>query len=255
MITLRHRAIVRSVRQTGFQSFDALAREFRVSIMTIRRDAVALAELGAVVKRRGGLQSVPEAMGSRSMLAVRSGPSRVLDEAAALCKPGMTVGITAGPSAARLAARFSAIPRLTVVTNSIRAANELWSFGPPADARTDVVMLPGDADESEATTGPLAIAAINQFALNLSFLCVAGFDVRRHRFTDSSASVEVVGAFGACSQQTVVLVECEDDWKSSGPRLVGALQPMPIVIVGSEFADSRTQLLREAGYEVRRAKA
>ena len=50
----RQKDIVKALRESGFLSVVALAKEFEVSVSTIRRDLDELAQSGAIVRTHGG---------------------------------------------------------------------------------------------------------------------------------------------------------------------------------------------------------
>src|SRR5919109_575065 len=126
----RQMLILEEVRRSGAVRVSELTELLGVSDMTIRRDLDVLAAAGLVDKVHGGATAPGRLSADEPGFEAKS--HRQLEEkeaiarvAAELVEPGQAIGLTAGTTTWRLAHHLVDIPDLTVVTNSIQAANVL----------------------------------------------------------------------------------------------------------------------------------
>jgi len=168
----RHHEIMRRLNAAGAVTVAELADDFGVSHETIRRDLKLLAERGqlAVVHggaaRRGEIEiATCRVPGSQDALLA------IGRAAAALVEDGATVALDAGPATMAVAHELIARPGLTVCTNSLAIALLLCRV-----SGTRVFMLGGEVDGADqAISGTDAIAAIDNFRVDIAFIGVAGF--------------------------------------------------------------------------------
>jgi len=170
----RRQAILAAVRAEDAASADALARQFDVSVETIRRDLRALHSEGLLERVYGGATR-PSARSDEGTFSARSIRNielkrAIAARAASLIEPDDTVIIDVGTTALEVARALSAGFRGRVLTNSVPAAMAL------AD-RTglDVLlcggqMRPGDG----ACSGAHAEAFFDEFYADKAFLGSGG---------------------------------------------------------------------------------
>jgi len=169
--TQRRQAIVAELRASAAVSAEALARQFGVSVETIRRDLRALRDRGLLERVYGGATS----RSSEGSFAARStrhveAKRAIARLAASLAGPEDTIVIDIGTTALEVARALPADFRGRVLTNSVPAAMEL-------SARDDVELLlcggqvrPGDA----ACSGAHAEAFFGEFYADKAFLGSGG---------------------------------------------------------------------------------
>ena len=149
----RQSLILQDVRRAGSARVSDLTQRLGVSDMTIRRDLEVLARAGLIEKVHGGAV-LPGAPSSHEpgfdAKAALERPAKVAiaKAAAALVTPGMAIALSAGTTAFELARQLREIPRLTMVTNSVRAASLMEGARPAAAA------APGSGWSSPAACGP-----------------------------------------------------------------------------------------------------
>src|SRR5215471_10257539 len=136
--TQRRQAILAQVREQAAVSAEDLARQFGVSVETIRRDLRRLGERGLLERVYGGATR-PSGRSSEGSFAARSarhtGRKRAIAAlAASLVQPRETIIIDAGTTALEVARALPAGFRGRVLTNSVPVAMEL-------SARPDVELL------------------------------------------------------------------------------------------------------------------
>ena len=172
--TQRRQAILAQVRQESAVSADDLAREFGVSVETIRRDLRRLGEKGLLDRVYGGAtrpagRSREGSFAARSVrrMAAKRGIAQL---AASLVEPGETLVIDIGTTALEVARALPETFRGRVLTNSVPAAMELA-------ARDEIDLLlcggqvrPGDA----ACSGAHAESFFAEFYADMAFLGSGG---------------------------------------------------------------------------------
>jgi len=136
--TQRRQAILAQVRERAAVSAEDLARQFGVSVETIRRDLRSLQERGLLERVYGGATR-PSGRSSEGSFAARSVRNierkrAIAVLAASLVQPEETVVIDVGTTALEVARALPPSFRGRVLTNSVPAAMEL-------SARSDVELL------------------------------------------------------------------------------------------------------------------
>ncbi len=174
--TQRRQAILAEVRQAKAVSADELARQFGVSLETIRRDLRGLRDQGLLERVYGGALSVRSTEGTfATRSALHAERKRAIARlAATLIGPDDTIVIDIGTTALEVARALPAGFRGRVLTNSVPAAMELAG-------REDIELLlsggqvrTGDA----ACFGAHAEAFFAEFYADLAFLGSGGVHPR-----------------------------------------------------------------------------
>jgi DeoR family glycerol-3-phosphate regulon repressor len=172
----RQRAILSLVRERGFVSVAQIVARFGVSEMTVRRDLRALEETRWLQRTHGGAISTADEAGglgeppfTRRQRLHEVAKRAIAVTAAGLVRPGDTIGLDVGTTTLELARRLLDAPKLTVFTNSLRAAMVLAS-GPVA------VYTPGGRVRAKEMSlgGSIALAQLERYRLDRVFLGVSG---------------------------------------------------------------------------------
>ena len=134
----RRQAILAEIRAEDAASADDLARQFGVSVETIRRDLRTLHQKGLLERVYGGATR-PAGRSSEGSFTARSArhtkrKRAIAALAASLVEPGETIIIDVGTTALEVARALPASFRGRVLTNSVPAAMEL-------SARDDLDLL------------------------------------------------------------------------------------------------------------------
>lgn len=175
MITQQRREqILELLRQTGSVSVTELSARFEASESTIRRDLVALAELGKLDKVHGGaMLSNQEFMQSEATLEIKSlknaeEKTRIAEYAASLIRDEDFVFIDAG-STTFLMTTFIRNTRASFVTNCVAHAKELAKHGCRA------FIIGGEFKEStDAIIGMVAAQNMKQYNFSKAFVGANG---------------------------------------------------------------------------------
>jgi DeoR/GlpR family transcriptional regulator of sugar metabolism len=216
----RRAAIVREVRERGGVRVTELVDRFRVSDMTIRRDLDALARAGQLEKVHGGAVAVGESSAYEPGFEAKADRDTALKEAiaqaaAALVVPGSAIALSAGTTTYALAGRLTAVPGLTVVTNSIRIAERFYAAASPGAPGPTVVLTGGVRTPSDALVGPVADAAIRSLHFDAVFLGSHGISPEAGLSTPNLAEAETNRALVA-SARRVVAVADHTKWGLTG---------------------------------------
>lgn len=164
----RHQEIVNLVSKNGEVSVAKLARRFRVSEMTVRRDLAQLYRSGRLRRTHGG------AISSRAGVAeflfqqkrnLHAAQKRAIGrKVATLIQPGMTVCLDTGTTTLEVARAIADIENLTVLTTSLVIASELHTR-----ANVDLILLGGNVRRnSPDLTGPLAEDNLSRFRVDIA---------------------------------------------------------------------------------------
>lgn len=179
-VTQRRRLIQEQVVRTGEVQFAALATEFDVSEMTVRRDIDALERQGVVRRVSGGAIPVSAvafepSYGLRADLDPDS-KDRIAATIAQLLSPGETVVLDSGSTVARVAHAIRGRQLgLTVITPSITVATTLAD-----EPDTHVILTGGEVRAGELSlVGSEAEEAFARYNCDTFVIGVAGVDVVR----------------------------------------------------------------------------
>lgn len=241
----RQEAILAAIRRHGAARVADLVESLGVSDMTVRRDIGELARRGLVLRVHGGAVDARRAAdepGFRAKAELFS-PEKSAIAAAAIeeISPGGAVALSAGTTThlvARLIAETPALRPLTVVTNSLPAAEVLHQA---ADPDLNVVLIGGTRTPSDALVGPVATHALETLRVDVLFLGVHGIDLRAGLTTPNLLEAETDRALVAAAGRTVVVAD-HSKWGVVGLARIVGLADVDLVItdqgVPTDAADS-----------------
>jgi DeoR/GlpR family transcriptional regulator of sugar metabolism len=248
----RQAAILDRVRTTGGVRVGELASDFGVSDMTIRRDLEALAERGLLAKVYGGATTVGAKSTDEPGFTAKSGRQHaekvaIASAAAELVTPGDAIALSAGTTTVELAHRLLDVPELTIVTNSIPAADVFYRA-----ARSDhtVVLTGGVRTPSDALVGPVAVAAIRSLHLDVLFLGVHGMTERTGFTTPNLMEADTNRALVAAAERLVVLADATK-WGTVGISSIAALGDAHMLITDDGLGEDARAVLADHIDELR----
>ena len=250
----RQEVILDEVRTTGGVRVSELVERLGVSDMTIRRDIEALAERGLVTRVHGGATAAGSSVDEPGFAAkshLHTAAKQAIAAAAVqLLEPGASVALSAGTTTHAVASALIGIPRLTVVTNSLRVTN-LFSGTRGLDGTADSVVLTGGVrTPSDALVGPVADLTIRSLHFDLLFLGCYGFDVNAGLTTPNLAEAETNRALIRVARRVVVLAD-HTKWGLVGLSSFARLSEVDVLITDDMLpADARTQVEEHAGQVV-----
>lgn len=151
-----------------------LARIFKISEMTIRRDLNFLAGQYNITRTHGGAmmanQSVVRMISfDESRISHREAKERIAAKAASLVKNGQRIFIDAGSTTRIIPNYLEKDVRAVVVTNHLKVAEHALSFD-----NLSVIMLGGEMIRiSNCSYGPVTEEQIRKYQLDIAFLGAA----------------------------------------------------------------------------------
>jgi DeoR/GlpR family transcriptional regulator of sugar metabolism len=226
----RQELILDEVRSTGGVRVSELVERFGVSDMTVRRDIDALARRGLVTRVHGGATAARSSVdepGFAAKAVLHTAAKRAIAAAAAtLVEPGASVALSAGTTTHAVAAALLGIPRLTVVTNSVRVADLLHESG--RDDHT-VVLTGGERTPSDALVGPVAVGALRRLHVDWLLMGVHGMDAEAGFTTPNLAEAETNRALVASARRVAVVAD-NSKWGVVGLSTIATLGEVDVVV-------------------------
>jgi DeoR/GlpR family transcriptional regulator of sugar metabolism len=242
----RQERILEQVQLTGGARVSDLVDLLGVSDMTIRRDIAALARRGLVARVHGGATAVSDRSADEPGFAVKSGlqtreKAAIALAAVRLVRAGDSVALSAGTTTYAIGLELRSVPQLTVVTNSVPAAELLHQT-----ARDDltVVLTGGVRTPSDALVGPVAVASLRQLHVDWLFLGVHGFDPRAGFTTPNLEEAETNRALIAAARQVAVTVD-STKWGVMGLSSMARLEDVDVVVT-DEGLDPEAQRIMQS---------
>lgn len=242
----RREQILTRVREHGAVRVSDLTRQLDVSDMTVRRDLDVLARAGLLDKVHGGAvtpgrSSTDEPGFETKSTLERGAKDAIAEQARSLVRPGCAVGLSAGTTTWTLAHRLLDVPRITVVTNSVRVASVFYEH-PRADQT--VVLTGGVRTPSDALVGPLAVAALRSLNLDLVFLGVHGMDERTGFSSPNLLEAETSRALADAGQRLVVVAD-HTKWNVVGISTIAAFEDADVVVTDAGLQPEAVAVLTE----------
>jgi len=244
----RQDLILAQIHDRGAVRVADLVTSLDVSDMTVRRDIGELARRGLVHRVHGGAVDARRAAHEPGFRAKSelSGAEKlaIATEALAHLSPGSAVALSAGTTThllARLIAEDPTLRPLTVVTNSLPAAEVLHR---PADHGLTVVLTGGTRTPSDALVGPLATQALSSLRVDVAVLGVHGLDLEAGLTTPNLLEAETDRALVAAASQLVVLAD-HTKWGVAGLSRIVHLDQVDVLISDDALPAEATTALRK----------
>ena len=229
----RRAAILTIVEEAGAVRVSELVDQLRVSDMTVRRDIERLDAEGLLERVHGGAIALLPRAADEPGFSVKSALMTAAKHAIALAAarlvdPGATIGISAGTTTYEFARALRAVPRLTVVTNSMPMAQLLHEGG----GNHVVVLTGGVRTPSDALVGPVAVSALSGLHVDRLFLGAHGIDRLAGLTTPNLVEAETNRALVRAARSVCVLAD------HTKVGIVGLSTFMPLGEVDTLITDS-----------------
>ncbi|GAA1175719.1 DeoR/GlpR family DNA-binding transcription regulator [Pseudonocardia alaniniphila] len=242
----RQELILDAVRTTGGARVSELVERLGVSDMTVRRDIEVLATRGLVTRVHGGATAAGSSVDEPGF-AAKSGlhtaaKQAIAAAAAALIEPGASVALSAGTTTHAVASALLTVPRLTVVTNSLRVAEVLHES--PRDDLT-VVLTGGERTPSDALVGPVAVAALRQLHVDWLLMGVHGMDAEAGFTTPNLVEAETNRALVASARRVAVVAD-NSKWGVVGLSTIATLDEVDVVVTDAGLDEEARKILESS---------
>ena len=242
----RHSYILDRLRADRAVRVGELMRDLEVSDMTVRRDLEVLEAQGHLLRVHGGAillrDSTAHEPGFEAKRTLEhEAKVAIARSAALLVEPGMAVAISAGTTTYEVARCLTGVPRLTVITNSVPAAEVLYHGG-----RSDqsVILTGGVRTPSDALVGPFAVAALRSVNVDIVFLGVHGMTERAGFTTPNLLEADTHQALIDTGARLVVTAD-HTKWGVAGVSTICRLSRADVVIT-DEGLDPGAQAVLQA---------
>lgn len=245
----RQRAILESVNREGRVLVVDLAKRFRTSQVTIRKDLETLHAKGQVYRTHGGaLTARGNVLEDPTLLDKeklhREEKAAIAAQAARMVSEGQVVILDSGTTTTAVARALRNFQNLTVITNAVNIAVEL------SGSNVEVILTGGNMRKNSfSQVGPLAEETLSKLSADIFFLGVDGFDVDFGLSTPNLLEARVNRAMMGAARRTVAVC----DSSKFGKRSLSLLCPISSLHqVITDHGISRTDLnaLKKAGIEV-----
>jgi DeoR family transcriptional regulator, aga operon transcriptional repressor len=245
----RRRAIVEMLQDDGRVLVGDLAKHFRTSLITIRKDLEFLHHQGQLERTHGGALPVKTGAVVDSSLQEKERQHRqekiqIAAAAARMIGKDQVVILDSGTTTMAIARACRQMKSLTIITNATNIATEL------ADSPVEVILTGGVLRRnSYSLVGPLAEESLRKLSADLLFLAVDGFDVRYGLTTPNLLEARVNRAMAESARRTVVVC----DSSKFGRRSLSLILPTSAVhetITDKNIPKQDLKALRDAKVQV-----
>jgi DeoR family transcriptional regulator of aga operon len=245
----RRRAILETMQNDGRVLVGDLARQFRISHVTIRKDLEILHVRGLIQRTHGG--ALPMRGGALEDPTLREKEKlhrkeklAVAAAAAQLVKEGQVVILDSGTTTTEIARALRHFQTLTIVTNAVNIAAEL------ATSSLEVILTGGTVRKNSfSLVGPIAEETLRRLSADILFLGVDGFDVHYGLSTPNLQEAKVNRAMVEIAKRTIATC---DSSKFGRRSLSLIIEPSAIhhVITDRGIPKADAQTLKRAGVEL-----
>jgi DeoR family galactitol utilization operon repressor len=242
----REKTILDFLAENGSLSVGMLARELRVSEVTIRSDLKGLEEKGYLQRSRGGAYpSFHKDILTRQRQNVEE-KKRIAKAAADLVKDGDRIMIEAGTTTALIVRYLIGKRDVQVVTNSTLV------FAYARLNPTINITLTGGVfrRETESLVGPLALQSIRDFNVRIAFVGTDGFTLERGMTTQLAEGAEIVRAMRERAEATWLVAD-SGKYGKTGFVSVLPLSGVDGIITNEGLGSEALRALSDAGLNVK----
>jgi DeoR/GlpR family transcriptional regulator of sugar metabolism len=249
--------ILGQVAQHGGVRVAEVVDALGVSEMTVRRDITDLVARGLVDRVHGGAVA---AAGAAEEPYFRTKESHHQVEKAAIgalaasrVRPGDSVALTGGTTTLAVARALAALPHLgtlTVITNSLPAAQVLHEAAEQARAESrpapTVLLTGGERTRSDALVGPVAVDTLRTLRVEWAFLGAHGFDPGIGLMTPNLSEAATNAAMVASARTPVAVVDASK-WGVLGLRTFCTVQDIAALVTDADPGEATREAAEQHG--------
>ena len=200
-----------------------------ISEMTVRRDITELVSAGLVERVHGGAVAAgPSSMEPRFATKSEQHTNekhQIALAAAKLVRPQDSLALSGGTTTlavARALTELEHFPTLTIITNSLPAANLLFDAA-------DTAREQGHRTPSAALVGLTGIDALSSLRVEWSFMGTHAFDARVGLMTPNLSEAATNRALVRCARTTVAVMDVSK-WDALGLQCFCSLDDLDVLI-------------------------
>lgn len=243
----RQERLLDLIRASGTVRVDEVCSKLEVSPATVRRDLEALEAQGLVRRVHGGAMSTENRreeplFDEKVSLALRQ-KRAIAEKAVGLVEPGDTVFLDGGSTTLELARLLSSRRDITIVTNSLRAMQELSGNGP------QVILIGGELRRrSQTMVGSLTRLMLGQIHFDRAFMGTIGITAEGATTTDPNEAFTKELVMRQASE-VILLADSTKAGKVSFAT-TGSIEDIDILITDPNFDDRLEKNLAKKGVKI-----
>ena len=245
----RQRAILELLQRDGRVLVIDLARHFRTSQVTIRKDLEILHVKGRVHRTHGG--ALPARDGALEDPTLREKEKlhrkeklQIAAAAARMVTEGQVVILDSGTTTTAIARALRNLQHLTIITNAVNIAAEL------SGSSLEVILTGGNLRKNSfSLVGPIAEETLHKLHADILFLGVDGFDVHYGLSTPNLLESKVNRAMIEISKTAVAVCDSSKFGKRS-LSLIAPTASLHHVITDGGIPKADLGALKKAGVAV-----
>lgn len=243
----RHEEIVNLLNERGRLTVGEFSEIFGVSETTIRRDLTTLSAKRLIRRTHGGAVRIYPIATSEAPILQRQAEraaekERIGAAAANLIQDGETLLLVAGSTCLVLARYLNRRTNMTIITDSLLAAQELIRQG-----QHRVIMLGGQFSlEEYAVRGTLARQALEQFRVDHVAMGTRALSVANGLSAETLEEAEFQRACMACSQNIILLAD-SSKFQVSALVQTAPLTQVDVLVSDKELDPNTVEEIRELG--------
>lgn len=257
----RQEHILERVAATGGVRVAAVVEELGISEMTVRRDITELVAQGRVERVHGGAvaagaTSLEPRFQAKSTLHPEA-KRRIGAAAAELVRPGDSLALSGGTTTLALARALTALehfPTLTVITNSLPAAQLLFDAADASQAEgreaPTIVLTGGERTPSNAMVGLVAADSLRTMRVEWVFLGAHGFTPEAGLMTPNLMEASTNQALVAAGRTVVATIDASK-WGVLGLRSFCATRDIGVLVTEARPDIETITALEDVGAALR----
>ena len=245
----RRRSILDILQRDGRVLVTDLARRFKTSQVTIRKDLEALHAHGQIHRTHGGALPAREGVLDDPTLREKEKLHRkeklaIAAAAARLVSEGQVIILDSGTTTTLIARALQHFRNLTIITNAVNIAAEL------AGSSVEVLLTGGTVRKNSfSLVGPIAEDTLRRLSADILFIGVDGFDVQFGLSTPNLLEAKVNRVMLEVSKRTVATC----DSSKFGRRSLSLIAPPAAIhqlITDRGISKSDLRTLEKTGIDV-----
>lgn len=247
-VEVRREKICEVLTQENFHDTSNLAKMFRVSESTIRRDLQKLAEDNHIKRTYGG--AIPKNRGLvgfdlREPLHYEE-KERIGKAAGRLIDDGNTIFLDAGTTTTHVAKYLISKKNLTVITNALNIASYLGK----AETMT-IILLGGKLiPEIHSLVGPIAEETIKKFNVDKAIIATAGIDLEAGLTNSHIEEVPVKQLMLKNAKEVIVVADSSKFGNTALSSLIPLNHNIHKIVTDEGIDPEDKEVLEEKGIEV-----
>jgi len=245
----RRNRIAALISSRGLISVAELSAEFGVSQATIRSDLDELETRGVLVRAHGGaVAATPNiselSFATREQMQVQE-KNRIGQAAAGMIRDGDAIALDASTTSLAIAKQIKDRSELTVITNGIRIALELF------DAPGVTVVMPGGFLRREAISlvGELGQEVLARFNVQKGFFGARGITLEEGLTDINNDEVQLKAAMVRAAKEVIAIVD-HTKWERVAFASFASIDQVDKVITDDKALPDLVAALRQRGIEM-----